>query len=194
MKVCKYCGAVNADNAVECSACGGREFKYKCENCGTEFDDGLYCPKCGVKVGTKAKVCPSCGVEYFSNACPNCGYKANKVNNNNTYNANYGNVNSQRTVPKQSTPVYNNQNSNKTPKRKTWLWVLGWILIFPIPATILLVKNTKMNKVVKGVIIALVWLLYIGMASSGSSQNTESVQTTSCIEMSVEDNGIELQV
>ena len=42
MKVCKYCGAVNADNSSECSACGGREFKYKCENFCTEFDDGLY--------------------------------------------------------------------------------------------------------------------------------------------------------
>ena len=194
MKVCKYCGAVNAENSSECSACGGREFKYKCENCGTEFDDGLYCPKCGVKAGTRAKVCPSCGEKYFSNACPNCGYTANRANYNNTYNANYGNANPQRNVSEPSAPVYTNQNTNQAPKRKTWLWVLGWIFCFPIPLTVLIVKNKKMSKVVKGVLIALLWLAVIIIGNSEDSQNAENVQTTSCIEVSVEETGLELQV
>lgn len=47
---------------------------YNCENCGSKFEDGLYCPKCGVKVGEDAKVCPSCRTKYYTNACPNCGY------------------------------------------------------------------------------------------------------------------------
>ncbi len=34
-------------------------------------------------------------------------------------------------------------------KRKTWLWVLGWICIFPVPLTILMVRNQKLSKPVK---------------------------------------------
>ena len=181
MKVCKYCGAVNADNANECSACGGKEFKHKCENCGTEFDNGLYCPKCGVKVGTTAKVCPKCGVKYFSNACPNCGYTAYKENTSTV------NVQIERVYEQQNTPTYNAQNTTTVPKRKTWLWVLGWIVCFPIPVTVLIVKNKKMSKVVKGVLITLLWLAIIVIGNSEDSQNAENVQTNSYIEMSVED-------
>ena len=181
MKVCKYCGAVNADNAVECSACGGREFKYKCENCGTEFDDGLYCPKCGVKAGTRAKVCPNCGEKYFSNACPNCGYTSNRGNTKTV------NVQPQRVDKESTEPAYTAQNNTPAPNRKTWLWVIGWIFCFPIPLTVLIVKNKKMSNVVKGVLIALLWLAIIVIGNAEDSQSAENMQTTSCIEMSAEE-------
>ena len=39
MKVCKYCGAENDNKVKTCSSCGANDFKYKCENCGAEFEE-----------------------------------------------------------------------------------------------------------------------------------------------------------
>ena len=66
MKVCSYCGTENPNNAVMCENCGAHEFKHKCNNCGTVFAEGEYCPKCGVKAGQRPRVCPNCGREYYS--------------------------------------------------------------------------------------------------------------------------------
>ena len=81
-------------------------------------------------------------------------------------------------------------------KRKTWLWVLGWLFIFPIPLTILILRNQKMNKVVKCAIIALAWILYLIIALSCSSkdsatatQNSESAAKQS-VESSSENIGM----
>ena len=128
MKVCKFCSSENSYTATVCSSCGGNEFNQKCENCGTIFNEGNFCPKCGVKAGTKSKRCPKCGAEYYSVACPDCGYTINAGN---------------------TTVVYTNTITQPVTKRKTWLWVLGWIFIFPVPLTILMVKNQKLNKWVK---------------------------------------------
>jgi transcription elongation factor Elf1 len=51
-------------------------------------------------------------------------------------------------------------------KRKTWLWVLGWIFIFPVPATIL-IQRSNMNIVTRVFLIILVWVLYLAIAGSG---------------------------
>ena len=51
-------------------------------------------------------------------------------------------------------------------KRHTWLWVLGWIFMFPIPLTVLIVRSKKLSPLVKGLLIALVWLFFIGVAVS----------------------------
>lgn len=74
MKVCKFCGTVCADMAVSCPSCGANEFRQRCDNCGSVFENAGFCPKCGVKVGSRAKICPDCGATYYSAACPDCGY------------------------------------------------------------------------------------------------------------------------
>lgn len=74
MKKCKYCNNICDINETVCPSCGSASFKYVCDNCSNEFDNGMYCPMCGVKVGQKEKICPHCGNHYFTNACPNCGY------------------------------------------------------------------------------------------------------------------------
>ena len=51
-------------------------------------------------------------------------------------------------------------------KRKTWLWVLGWIFIFPVPATIL-IQRINLNVVTRIFLIILVWVLYFAIAGSG---------------------------
>lgn len=42
-----------------------------------------------------------------------------------------------------------------------WAWVLGWILIFPIPATILTVRSQQWSRPFKGAVIAGAWLFYL---------------------------------
>ncbi len=48
-------------------------------------------------------------------------------------------------------------------KRRTWLWVLGWIFFTAIPLTILIARSRRLPKVVKGLLIGLVWLAWAGL-------------------------------
>lgn len=138
MKVCKFCGRQCENDTTICPSCGGSEYHNKCVNCGSLYDDGNYCPKCGVKANAKVRLCPQCGAEYYSAACPDCGY-----------------------MPSKSNAVY-----QAAPKRRTWLWVLGWIFIFPVPLTVLMVRNRSLNKWAKVAIIAAAWLVYLAIAYS----------------------------
>ena len=108
MKVCSYCEIENPNNAVICENCGAHEFKHKCNNCGTVFAEGEYCPKCGVKAGQRPRVCPNCGREYYSNACPTCGY----VKGGNGSTTDSARNAATRTIRQSEKPVK---------KRKTWL-------------------------------------------------------------------------
>ena len=90
------------------------------------------CKKCGKKIEDDALVCPYCG----------CVNRDNKKG---------------RTEPE----VTRSSGGSEPPKkRKTWLWILGWLFIFPLPLTILLLRNQKLNKIVKYIIIAVAWLFY----------------------------------
>lgn len=48
-------------------------------------------------------------------------------------------------------------------RRHTLLWVLGWLIIFPLPATILIARSNKLASAIKAVLIVLVWLVYIAI-------------------------------
>ncbi|MBO4331499.1 MAG: hypothetical protein J5827_05440 [Oscillospiraceae bacterium] len=56
-------------------------------------------------------------------------------------------------------------------RRRTWLWVLGWICIFPLPLTILLIRKKDMNPVIKYVIIAAAWIIYLFIGLSNRSSD-----------------------
>ena len=76
-----------------------------------------------------------------------------------------------------------NSTIQQKPKRKTWLWVLGWIFIFPVPLTILLLRKKEMNPVLKYGIIAVAWIFYLiivfsGGSSDKSTENASSAGTT----------------
>ena len=85
------------------------------------------------------------------------------------------------------------RNSNKTAKqyqqapqppkkRRTWLWILGWLFIFPVPLTILMLRKKDMNPVLRAVIIAAGWGIYLWIGATGNSNNkttaTQSLPTT----------------
>lgn len=154
MKICKYCNSQNIDNASFCASCGSSEFIYKCNNCGNLFEGGLYCTNCGVKIGQTSKICPRCGKEYYSPVCPDCGFGAvNSYTQNSVY-----------------VPV----TEVRPKKRKTWLWVLGWIFIFPLPLTLILRKNTKIDKRIRCLLIAAAWLLFLVLVFCADSEEIQN--------------------
>lgn len=63
-------------------------------------------------------------------------------------------------------------------KRKTWLWVLGWIFIFPVPLTIILLKKPNMTKKVKYILIAAAWIVYILLMVAGMINNGNDKKNT----------------
>ncbi len=54
-------------------------------------------------------------------------------------------------------------------KRHTFWWVMGWIFIFPIPATILILRNKKMHWILKTILILIVWGIYLAIGLSGGA-------------------------
>ncbi len=58
-----------------------------------------------------------------------------------------------------------NYSSYEQPKRRrTWLWVLGWIFFFPAPLTVL-IYNRVQNPVLKWALIIFIWSGVIGGCS-----------------------------
>lgn len=80
----------------------------------------------------------------------------------------------------------------KPKKRRTWLWVLGWLCIFPVPLTILMIRNQKLDKKVKIAIIVIAWLIYFiigrsrNISDSNRSRNTDKSTRSSTVETSIE--------
>lgn len=194
MKICKFCNVENENDAVSCSSCGSKDFKKKCPNCGTVYENGNFCSVCGVRADAKAKICPSCGCKYFSSACPECGYRAEGQASKTAYGGQdtplviweIANPDIKPEEAQNSSGKKSKASQNK--KLKTVLWVMGWIMIFPIPLTILIRRNEKIKKFWKVVLIILVWLVYLGIywgsaksaeADPGStaSQSTAAVQS-----------------
>lgn len=153
----------------------------KCPSCGAEIGKSRYCEFCGTQITVdmlreqeqlNKQGCPQCGstnitfmrekrgevkgkkgtavVRSTTGLCRDCGY---------TWFTDEGNE-----LPK---------------KRKTWLWVLGWIFIFPVPLTILMLRNKTLKPVIKYGIIAAAWIAYliIGLSGKGSEPvNTAPAQ------------------
>lgn len=83
-------------------------------------------------------------------------------------------------------------NSETRPKkRKTWLWVLGWLFVFPLPLTVLLVRNKNMNKKGKIAILAVAWILYLIIVGCGNSSSTTDAGTTMHNNSAVSERGSE---
>ena len=161
MKVCKFCGTETGNDSGKCPSCSASGFLLKCDNCGSQFESGAYCPTCGVKFGSKPKTCPDCGCVYNSTACPDCGYLPKR-----------------RTSDNPRVTVITQASAQPEKKRKTWLWVLGWIFIFPVPVTILTSRSQKIPTWLKVLIISAVWILYLSL---GLSKNKETSQTAQMI-------------
>lgn len=154
-------------------------------------------------------VCPNCGASLQVDAdqknltCSYCGNglyvddEVKHVQYDNAEETGYQFEKGRQRAQAEATRVQQqtfNMNFGKPPKkRKTWLWVLGWIFIFPVPLTILMLRNQKLSKPVKIGIIVAAWIVYliIGLAGGGSGDNKDSSNAnteTTTIEQSADNS------
>lgn len=158
-------------------------------------------------------VCPNCGASLqvdadqknlTCNYCGNCLYVDDEVKHvqyDNAEETGYQFEKGRQRAQAEALGL-NQQPARMNPgqppkKRKTWLWVLGWICIFPVPLTILMIRNRKLSKPVKIGIIAAAWIIYLLIAFSGgvsgdnndtSNVNTETTTVEQTTDESVIDN------
>lgn len=154
----------------------------------------MKCPSCGADIKDGSKFCDFCGSqitvgmqrerEQLNKAgCPSCG-STNVTFNREKQGEIKGKkgtavVRSTVGVCKDCGYTWHTQSSNQpVKKRKTWLWVLGWICIFPLPLTILMLRKKDMKPAVKYGIIAVAWIVYLLIGLSGGSSDTTSTETT----------------
>lgn len=141
------------------------------------------CPKCGamLKVDSEKKQakCEFCGASLLIDD------EVQHIQYDNVEDAGYK-FERGRQRAQQENSVHNNSTQSNTqtnmtpPKKKSKMiwWVLGWICIFPIPLTILMLRNKKLSKGIKISIIAVAWVVYFLIGISGSSNNTENNDKT----------------
>lgn len=130
------------------------------------------------------KICKNCNSKIEDDAlvCPYCGCVTKKG--------------SKKQSAQQDSQIITSETGNgETPKkRKTWLWVLGWIFVFPVPLSILMLRSQKMNKAVKIVIIAVAWIVYLGLiftvGRSGDSVKMTDTSITQKTTAETTDNNV----
>ena len=49
-------------------------------------------------------------------------------------------------------------------KRKTFLWILGWIFIFPLPLMLIMIKNKSLPVWARVLISVAGWIVYLAIA------------------------------
>lgn len=152
----------------------------KCQNCGAEIGDKTVCEFCGSQITAEMQK----DQEMFNRSrCPKCDSTNVKFSR-----ENQGEVRGKNSKKVIHTTVgvckdcghtwYPNGNSG-VKQRKTWLWILGWIFCFPIPLTIILMKNKKLNPKVKYILIALAWILAIILVFANRSGSNNTVNSNS---------------
>lgn len=144
----------------------------------------MVCPNCGAQIKDTDNFCQYCGKEISPDAgsvpagkpvCPRCG-SSNIVFNREKQGEYVQNNNAtviRSTVGMCKDCGYTwNAEATEPKKRKTWLWVLGWIFLFPVPLTILMLRRKNINPVVKYGVIAAAWVLYLLIAVGGAGSKT----------------------
>ena len=161
----------------------------------------MRCPNCGAEIGNSDK-CEYCGSAISSEmrkeqeilnkkGCPKCGSTNIKFTR-----ENHGEVSgkSSKTIVHKTVGICNDcgytwyLEVEQPKKRKTWLWVLGWIFIFPVPLTILMLRKKDMKPILKYGIIAAAWIVYliIGLGGNSSNKNPSTDNTTVVAEQTKE--------
>jgi len=139
---CPHCGAQTQGNF--CAYCGSELPK---EAATVNITNHYYgtaqpgssaarCPRCGSAGVTFSREQVSRSVYQTVGLCPNCGH------------------------------TYVRDTGKSKSGRKTWLWVLGWLFLFPLPLTILLLRKKDMKPWLKYGIIILAWALFLIIGTS----------------------------
>lgn len=156
----------------------------KCPNCGAEVN-GKFCAYCGSAVEQEAeennyKCCPRCGSK-------NVNFKREQVRQSKRISGgDYYSASGYNTIgfceecgytwdPLAKTKSKKRLNLPKMKNPKIIWWILGWLCIFPVPLTILLLRNDKMKNVVKYSLIAVAWTVYLFIGLNGRDNDNKEV-------------------
>lgn len=145
----------------------------KCPNCNAETH-GTHCEYCGSelpKEPVQKAGCPKCGSTNTTFRRENQG----EIRGNNAKQVIHRTVGLCKDC---GNTWYADVTDTPKKKRKTWLWVLGWIFLFPVPLTILMLRKKDMKPAVKYGIIAAAWIVYIIIGATGNSDNSADTSTT----------------
>ena len=155
----------------------------------------MTCPYCGanlkIKPGISRVECEYCGSQVLvedNDSEKNASHDSIHSSNDFSYKFEEGQNDAQRKSENQrfdqnthnqtTTTGFTFPKEKKRPVKKKgniFLWILGWIFVFPVPITILLLRNHKISRSLKIILIVISWLLYIGwISSSDSSSKSES--------------------
>ena len=147
----------------------------------------MKCPNCGAEIANGSKFCEFCGTQITydmqreqeqlnKSGCPKCG------STNITFTReNQGEVRKKKSKQVVHTTVGYCKDcgytwlpeTEKPKKRKTFLWILGWIFIFPVPLTILMLRKKELDPKIKYGVIAAAWVLYLVLIIISRSNNSK---------------------
>ena len=174
---------------MKCPSCGAETQSKFCEFCGSEMPQEK--PTVNITNNYYGGAVPQEHTEVENNfgKCPKCGnskitFKRERVATatESRSRKNYIGTGRQRQSISQSAYrtvgvcqncgyTWNPNTTNKGSGKKTWLWVLGWIFIFPLPLTILLLRKKDMKPAVKYSIIVVAWIAFFVIGMFGSSES-----------------------
>ena len=128
----------------------------------------LNCPKCGAQLKIDDKItkgfCEHCGtVVLIDDEVQHIQYdNAEEAG----YNFEKGRQRARAEVQGVSGQTSFGMEKMQPPKKKrrTWLWVLGWIFIFPVPLTVL-IGRSKLKKPMKVILIVALWAIILLIAA-----------------------------
>ena len=141
-----------------------------CPNCGAQLQidadrTQVYCQHCGTKLLMQDDV-----QRFRYDDAENAGYLFEKGRQRAIEEAEYRRrqeADYQQQRYTQAPTQIQGQTRQRPSKGRFWLWVLGWLFIFPVPVTILMTRRKDIKPILKyGVIIA-AWILYFVIMANG---------------------------
>ncbi len=73
--------------------------------------------------------------------------------------------------------IKSNTKKPKCNNKKIWLKILWYVFLFPVAMTVLIVKNKKMNNIIKSVLIVVIWIPYFSIFIASISSSEKKVQS-----------------
>jgi len=85
-------------------------------------------------------------------------------------------------IAEEQTRVQAQRDAERRKKNLVW-WVLGWIFLFPVPLTVLIVKSKKLKPLWKVILVILLWgaILLFGALSGNDDSQIKSTSTSAQI-------------
>ena len=148
----------------------------KCPHCGAEIINTDICDYCGSQIDARMRKEQE---QLSKSGCPSCG--STNISFSREFEGEDRDSNSRRAiyrtvgVCRDCGRTWYTDSGKPEKKRRTWLWVLGWIFLFPVPVTILVARKKNLNTVLKVFLILLAWFAFFAFAYMGN--NSEEVNT-----------------